>query len=102
MQRRSHLEAVVHVLGARVQGVRGCHTRFAAIIEDHTMRLTTSHHKRPQRRAIPAPAPRRGWLHSVAGLIAVVSGRRRRDAELAREQFEQLDVDQRVRHIGEW
>jgi hypothetical protein len=66
------------------------------------MRLTTSHRRQANRMPAPEPTPRRSVARAIASVFGALSGQRERDAERAREQFEHLDVDQRVRRIGEW
>jgi hypothetical protein len=66
------------------------------------MRLTSSHPRRANRSAMPASKPPHPMLRVIIDAFIALSGRRERDAERAREQFEGLDVDQRVRKLGEW
>jgi len=66
------------------------------------MRLTTSHPRRANRGAVPAPSETRSVLRAVSSIFLNLGGRRRREAERARQQFEGLEVDQRVRTLGEW
>lgn len=46
--------------------------------------------------------PRNRVVQAVVHGFGTMTGRRHRDAERAREHFEKLDIDQRVREIGEW
>jgi hypothetical protein len=66
------------------------------------MRLTSSHGRQANRHAAPPPKPRNRVVKAFARVYGTVSGQRQRDAERAREQWERLDVDQRVRSLGEW
>jgi hypothetical protein len=64
------------------------------------MQLTTSHDRRPSHRAEPGRGRRAA--RAMADWMRAISGRRRRDAALAREKIDLLEIDQRVRHFGEW
>jgi hypothetical protein len=67
------------------------------------MRLTTSHRRPANRRiAVPVSKPRNPVVQAVVNGFGTMTGKRHRDAERARERFERLDFDQRVREIGEW
>ena len=67
------------------------------------MRLNTSRRRPASRTAVLASTkPRNPVLQAVIHGLGTMTGQRRRAAERARERFEQLDFDQRVREIGEW
>jgi len=66
------------------------------------MRLTTSLRRPANRNAVPASKPRNLVVQAVIHGFGTMTGQRHRDAERARERFEKLDFDQRVREIGEW
>lgn len=75
------------------------------------MRITTSHLRRAGRMTVPSPEslgisrPDRSLLSAISLGVRAIAGQRRRAARRAREPFErlgQLDLDQRVREIGEW
>jgi hypothetical protein len=66
------------------------------------MRLTTSHRQPARRTVATASRPRHRVAQAIARSLGAMTGKRRRDAERARERFERLDVDQRVREMGEW
>ena len=51
---------------------------------------------------MPASKPRNPVVQAVVHGFGTMTGQRHRDAERARERFEKLDFDQRVREIGEW
>jgi hypothetical protein len=68
-----------------------------------TMRLTTSRRQPASRTAVrTSTKPRNPVLRAVIHGLGTMTGQRHRDAERARARFEQLDIDQRVREIGEW
>jgi hypothetical protein len=66
------------------------------------MRLTTSHRRLPERNAVPVPKARNPVVQAVLDGLGTVSGSAHREADRARERFERLDFDQRVREVGEW
>jgi hypothetical protein len=66
------------------------------------MRLTTNHRRPPDRHALPAPKARNPVVQAVLNGLGTVSGSTQREADRARERFERLDFDQRVREVGEW
>lgn len=66
------------------------------------MRLTTSHRRPAIRTTVRTPKPRNPVVQAVVQGFGTMTGKRHRDAERARERFERLDLDQRVREIGEW
>lgn len=66
------------------------------------MRATISHHRQALSNAVPASKPRNRVVQAVVHGFGTMTGQRHRDAQRARERFEKLDVDQRVREIGEW
>ena len=66
------------------------------------MRLTTSHRRPAIRTAVRPSKPRNPVVQAVVQGFGTMTGKRHRDAERARERFERLDLDQRVREIGEW
>jgi len=66
------------------------------------MPLTISQRRRASRKAVPASKPRNRVVQTVVHGFGTLTGQRHRAAARARERFEQLDFDQRVREIGEW
>jgi hypothetical protein len=66
------------------------------------MRLTISHRRPASRTSVPISKPRNRVVQAVVHGLGTMTGQRHRDAERARERFEKLDFDQRVREIGEW
>lgn len=66
------------------------------------MRLTTSHRRLATRIVASEPRPRSALVQAVTRSFGAMTGQRQREAERARERFEKLDFDQRVREIGEW
>lgn len=66
------------------------------------MRNTTSHRRPAKRMAMPASRPRSRVVQAFIERLGTITGRRRRDAERARQRFEGLEFDQRVRELGEW
>ncbi|MDR6885537.1 MULTISPECIES: short-chain dehydrogenase [Variovorax] len=66
------------------------------------MRLTTSHRRPANSILVSGPRPRNTLVQAVTRSFGAMSGQRQREAERARERFEKLDFDQRVREIGEW
>ncbi|MGO4392335.1 short-chain dehydrogenase [Variovorax sp. M-6] len=66
------------------------------------MRITTSPRRPASRTAVPASKPRNPVVQAVVHGFGTMTGQRHRDAVRARERFERLDFDQRVREVGEW
>ncbi|MEJ1171371.1 short-chain dehydrogenase [Variovorax sp. CCNWLW235] len=66
------------------------------------MRLTTSHRRPATRIMVSEPKPRSALVQAVTRSFGAMTGQRQREVERARERFEKLDFDQRVREIGEW
>jgi hypothetical protein len=75
-----------------------CFFLFPAIRPGGTMRLRTS----PNRTvAVPAAKPRNPVVLAVVQRLGTLSGHRHEDKK-SRERLDRLDLDQRVREIGEW
>jgi hypothetical protein len=66
------------------------------------MRLTTSQRRQANRMPVAKPGARHSVPRTIASVFGALSGQRERDAERSREQFDLLDIDQRVRRLGEW
>jgi hypothetical protein len=66
------------------------------------MRLTTSQRRQAKRTPVGKSEARRSVPRSIASVFGTLNGRREREAERDREQFELMDIDQRVRRVGEW
>lgn len=58
--------------------------------------------RRPATRSAMPSMTRNRVVQAVVRGVATFTGHRHRDNERALARFEQLDLDQRVREIGEW
>ena len=57
----------------------------------------------PIRTIVVRPAkPRNPVVLAVVSRLGTLVGRRHTKTERARERFERMDLDQRVRELGEW
>ncbi|MET0312218.1 MAG: short-chain dehydrogenase [Burkholderiaceae bacterium] len=57
---------------------------------------------RARKLTLPAPKPRNPVLAAVAKRLATMAGGRHRAGVRRKQQFERLELDQRVRESGEW